>query len=76
MTIPGIYHTVEFAFLVKLVKLGWCFDYSVKFYNTLLNKVLLSDTDLTSQIVGVLTRFRSEKEAFMTYIEFNFHHLC
>ena len=49
------------------------FDCSAEFYGTSLNKELLLRPDLTSQLVGVLTRFRTEDVAFMADTETMFH---
>ena len=44
-------------------------DCSAEFQGRFINKELLSGPDLTNQIIGVLTRFREEKIAFMTDVE-------
>ena len=49
------------------------FDCSAEFHGTSLNKKLLPGPDLTSQLVGVLTRFRTEEVTFMADIEAMFH---
>ena len=49
------------------------FDCSAEFHGTSLNKELLPGPDLTSQLVGVLTRFRTEEVAFVADIEAMFH---
>ena len=49
------------------------FDCSVEFQGTSLTKELLPGPDLTSQLVGVLTRFRTDGVAFMADIEVMFH---
>ena len=46
-------------------KIRVVFDCSAEIYGTSLNKKLLPGPDLTSQLVGVLTRFRTEEVAFM-----------
>ena len=45
------------------------FDRIVKFQGKPINKVLLSGPDLTNQRIGVLTRFREEKIAFLADLE-------
>ena len=70
MTVSGIYHIMEFTTLVNLVKLGRCL---IEFQGTSLNKELLQGPDLTSKLVGVLTRFRTEEVAFISDIEAMFH---
>ena len=64
---------MEFTTLVNLLKLGWCLIVSVEFRDTSLNKELLPGLELTSQLVEVLTRFRTEKVKFMVDIEAMFH---
>ena len=49
------------------------FDCSAEFHGTSFNKELLPGPDLTSQLVGALTRFRTEEVAFMADIEAMFH---
>ena len=49
------------------------FDCSAEFHDTSFNKELLPGPDLTSQLVGALTRFRTEEVAFMADIEAMFH---
>ena len=71
MIVPGIYHIMEFS--CKPGKIRVVFDCSTEFHGTSLNKELLPGPDLTSQLVGVLTRFRSEEVAFMVDIEAMFH---
>ena len=51
------------------------FGCSAEFHGTPLNKELLPGSDLTSQLFGVLTRFRTEEVAFMANIEAMFHEL-
>ena len=72
-TVPGIYHIMEFTTLVKPGKIRVVFDCSAEFHGTSLNKELLPGPDLTNQLVGVLTRFRTEEVAFMADIEAMFH---
>ena len=48
------------------------FDCSAKFQGTSINKGLLSGP-LTNQIIGVLTRFHEEKNAFMVDLEVMYH---
>ena len=38
-----------------------------------MNKELLPEPDLTNQIIGVLTRFHEEKNAFMVDVEAMYH---
>ena len=45
------------------------FDCGAEFHGTSLNKELLPRPDLTNQLVGVHTRFRTEEVAFMADIE-------
>ena len=54
-------------------KVGAVFDCSAEFGGTSLNKELIAGLDLTSQLVGVLTRFREEHIAYMADIEAVFH---
>ena len=49
------------------------FDCGAEFHGTSLNKELLPGPDLTSQLVRVLTRFRTEEVEFMADIEAMFH---
>ena len=63
----GVYHPC------KPGKIRVVFDCSAEFHGISLNKELLSGRDLTSQLVGVLTRFRTEEVAFMADIEAMFH---
>ena len=44
-----------------------------EFQGRSINKELLSGPDLTNQIIGVLTRFREEKLAFMADVEVIYH---
>ena len=57
----------------KTGKIRVVFDCGAEFHGTSLNKELLPGPDLTSQLVGVLTRFRTEEVAFMADIEAMFH---
>ena len=52
----GVYHPSK----IRVV-----FDCNAEFQGTSINKELLSGPDLTNHIIGVLTRFRQEKIAFM-----------
>ena len=54
-------------------KITIAFDCGAEFHGTSLNKELLPGPDLTNQLVGVLTRFRTEEVAFMADIEAMFH---
>ena len=63
----GVYHPC------KPGKIRVVLDCSTEFHGTSLNKELLPGPDLTSQLVGVLTRFRTEEVAFMADIEAMFH---
>ena len=63
----GVYH------LCKPVKIRVVFDCSNEFHGTPLNKELLPGPGLTNELVGVLTRFRTEEVAFMADIEAMFH---
>ena len=49
------------------------FDCSAKYRGTSLNDQLLQGPDLTNSLVGVLTRFREEKVAFISDVEAMFH---
>ena len=49
------------------------FDCIAEFHGTSLNKELLLGPDITSQLVGLFTRFRTEEVAFMGNIEAIFH---
>ena len=59
----GIYHPQ------KPTKIRVVFDCSASFEGHSLNDKLLQGPDLSSNLVGVLTRFRQEKYAFMADIE-------
>ena len=63
----GVYHPS------KPGKIKDVFDCSAEFHGTSLNKELLPGPDLTSQSVGVRTRFRTEEVACMVAIEAMFH---
>ena len=58
----GIYHP-------QMLKVRVVFDCSATFEGHSLNDKLLHGPDLTSNLLGVLTRFRQEKYAFMADIE-------
>ena len=49
------------------------FDCSAKYRGTSLNDQLLQGPDLTNSLVGVLTRFREERVAFMSDVESMFY---
>jgi hypothetical protein len=57
----------------KPEKIRVVFDCSCQYMGTTLNKVLLQGPDLTSSLVGVLTRFRQEPIAIMADIESMFY---
>jgi hypothetical protein len=59
----GVYHTQ------KPDKVRVVFDCSARYDGQSLNDNLLQGPDLTSNLIGVLTRFRQEKFAFMADIE-------
>ena len=63
----GVYHPS------KPGKIRVVFDCSTKFQEESLNKNLMSGSDLTNQIVGVLTRFREEPVVIIGDIESMFH---
>ena len=63
----GIYHPR------KPHKIRVVFDCSAKHKGTSLNDQLLQGPDLTNSLVGVLTRFRQDRVAFMADIEAMFH---
>ena len=63
----GLYHPC------KPGKIRAVFDCSAGFHDTSLNKELLQGPGLTSKLVGVLTRFRTEEVAFISDIEAMFH---
>ena len=54
-------------------KIRVVFDCSAQFKGTSLNQHLMSGPDLTSQLVGVLLRFRQKEVAFMADIEKMFY---
>ena len=54
-------------------KIRLVFDCSAEFQGTSLNKELLPGPELNSNLVGVLTRFKTEEMAFMADIEAMFH---
>ena len=49
------------------------FGCSAEFQRKPINRELLSGPDLTNQIIGIMTRFREEKIAFMADIEAMYH---
>ena len=63
----GVYHPK------KPGKISVVFDLSAEFHGTSINKALLPGHDLTSQIVGVLLRFREEQIAVIGDIEAIYH---
>ncbi|XP_046557263.1 uncharacterized protein LOC124266512 [Haliotis rubra] len=63
----GIYHPK------KPTKIRVVFDCSAKYEGTSLNDRLLQGPDLTNSLIGVLTRFRAERIAFMADIESMFY---
>ncbi|RUA07048.1 MAG: hypothetical protein DSY43_00675 [Gammaproteobacteria bacterium] len=63
----GVYHPH------KPEKIRVVFDCSARFGEVSLNNELLQGPDLTSSLVGVLTRFRKEPVAFQADIESMFH---
>ena len=54
-------------------KIRVVFDLSAEFHGASTNKALLSEPDLTNQIVGVLLRFREEQIAVAGDIEAMYH---
>ncbi|KAK0144597.1 hypothetical protein N1851_017050 [Merluccius polli] len=58
----GVYHPTKH-------KLRVVFDCAAVYQGTSLNSQLLQGPDLTSSLIGVLTRFRQESVAFMSDIE-------
>ena len=62
--------------LSKPDKVRVVFDCSVEFNRRFINKELIPGPDLANQVVGVLTRFRENKVAFMTDIEKIFSNIC
>ena len=54
-------------------KIRVVFDCSAEFHGTSLNKELIPGRDLTTQLVGVLTRFRAKEVSFMADVEVMFH---
>ena len=50
-------------------------DCSAEFHGTSLNKELLSEPDSSSQLVALLTRFRTEEVVFMDDIEAMFYQM-
>ena len=63
----GIYHPK------KPHKIRVVFDCSAKYEGASLNDQLMQGPDLTNSLVGVLTRFRQDRVAFMADIEAMFH---
>ena len=63
----GVYHPS------KSGKIRLVFDCSAEYQGRSINKKLLSGADLTNQIIGVLTRFREKKIAFMADVEAMYH---
>ena len=63
----GVYHPS------KPGKIRVVFDCSAEFQGKSINRELLSGPDLTNQIIGIMTRFREEKIAFMADIEAMYH---
>lgn len=63
----GVYHPK------KPDKIRVVYDCSAEYQGTSLNKQLYQGPNLTNNLVGVLTRFRQEKVAFMTDVEAMFH---
>ena len=57
----------------KPAKIRVVFDCSAEFQGRFINKELLSGPDLANQIIGVLTRFREEKIAFLADVEAMYH---
>lgn len=62
----GVYHP-------KKRKLRVVFDCGASYQGTTLNKQLLQGPDMTSSLIGVLTRFREEQVALMADVESMFH---
>ena len=62
----GVYHP-------KKNKIRVVFDCGASFRGTTLNEQLLQGPDMTSSLVGVLTRFRQEQVALMADVESMFH---
>ena len=54
-------------------KIRVVFDCSAEFQGRFINMELLSGSDLANQIIGVLTRFRVEKIAFLADVEAMYH---
>ncbi|XP_050414070.1 uncharacterized protein LOC126828362 [Patella vulgata] len=63
----GVYHPR------KLDKIRVVFDCSAQYQGISLNNQLLQGPNLTNSLIGVLTRFRDERIAFMGDIESMFH---
>lgn len=62
----GVYHP-------KKHKMRVVFDCGASYQGTTLNEQLLQGPDMTSSLVGVLTRFRQERVAIMADVESMFH---
>lgn len=62
----GVYHP-------KKQKIRVVFDCAASYQGTTLNEQLLQGPDMTSSLVGVLTRFRQEQVAVMADVESMFH---
>ena len=59
----------------KKLKLRVVFDCGATYGGASLNAELLQGPDLTSSLIGVLTRFRQKPVAFMADIEAMFHQI-
>lgn len=62
----GVYHP-------KKQKIRVVFDCGASYQGTTLNEQLLQGPDMTSSLIGVLTRFRQEQVAVMADVESMFH---
>lgn len=62
----GVYHPTKY-------KIRVVFDCGASYQGTSLNQQLLQGPNLTSSLIGVLTRFRQEHIALMADIEAMFH---
>ncbi len=65
----GVYHPVKH-------KLRVVFDCRASYQGMSLNHQHLQGPNLASSLVGVITRFRQERIAFMSDVEAMFHHVC
>ena len=65
----GVYHPS------KPGKVRVVFNCSAEFQGKSINRELLSGPDLMTQIIGIMTRFREEKIAFIADIEAMYHQL-